>query len=149
MANAAIDIEPFTPNPQTFEIEQQAHGVPWSLAMFLSCQGSHYRNRAAKVDGKVVGYTICQHVADEISLLNIAVHPSFQRQGVASALLTDVLAEVPVQAASVWLEVRASNVPAIALYQRMGFQQVGVRTGYYRRGDTKEDALIYQFTTKV
>lgn len=78
---------------------------------------------------------------DELHIIDIAVHPAAQRQGLATALLGALIAHASAQELyCVTLEVRASNAPAIALYERLGLAQVGRRTGYYEQGD--EDALI-------
>ena len=92
-------------------------------------------------DDRVAGYVGSQTVLDEADMMNIAVHPDFRRRGLAEALVTRLVTELrqkPVRCLT--LEVRASNDPAIALYQKLGFVQVGRRPNYYR--NPKEDALI-------
>jgi ribosomal-protein-alanine N-acetyltransferase len=90
-------------------------------------------------------YIVYWVVADEMHLLNLAVHPARRRQGIARALLTEALARVRTQGVVVvWLEVRPSNAAALALYQAFGFEEVGVRPGYY--SDCGEDALVYALT---
>ena len=74
-------------------------------------------------------------------MMNIAVHPDFRRQGVARALILALTEELKKRGSHcLTLEVRASNAPAIALYEKLGFSQAGLRKNYYR--DPKEDALI-------
>ena len=90
---------------------------------------------------RVAGYVGSQTVLDEADMMNIAVHPDFRCRGVAKSLvesLVDGLKERNVHCLT--LEVRASNDPAISLYQKLGFAQVGRRPNYYR--NPKEDALI-------
>jgi ribosomal-protein-alanine N-acetyltransferase len=92
-------------------------------------------------DGTVLGYVGSQTVLDEADVMNVAVSPNARRRGVAKALmiaLLDALRETGVK--SLTLEVRASNDPAIALYDTLGFTQVGRRPRYYRH--PVEDALI-------
>ena len=92
-------------------------------------------------DGRVVGYVGSQTVIDESDMMNIAVHPDHRRQGIAEALieaLTNALREKGSRGLT--LEVRVSNAPAITLYEKLGFSQVGLRKNYYR--NPKEDALI-------
>ena len=82
-----------------------------------------------------------QTVIDESDVMNLAVHPDYRRQGIAEKLMEALekgLRER--ESKSLTLEVRASNVSAIALYEKLGFQQVGLRKNYYR--NPKEDALI-------
>mgnify|MGYP001059462410 CR=1 FL=1 len=92
---------------------------------------------------QVVGYLIYWLAAQEMHILNLAVHPRWRRRGVARLLLTTGLAHAREQGAhTAWLEVRPSNLPALALYESLGFVPVGRRPGYYE--DTGEDALILE-----
>ena len=128
--------------PQIAQLEKLCFSDPWSeksIETELSCRLSFW---LVAMDGdKVVGYVGSQTVIDETDMMNIAVHPECRRRGIAEALidaLINALREKGSRALS--LEVRASNDPAIALYQKMGFSQVGRRPNYYR--NPKEDALI-------
>ena len=128
--------------PQIAELEKLCFSDPWSeksIETELSCRLSLW---LVAIEGEqVVGYVGSQTVIDESDMMNIAVHPNFRRLGIAEAMiaaLTDALREKDSRALT--LEVRASNVPAIALYEKLGFSQVGLRKNYYR--NPKEDALI-------
>jgi len=102
------------------------------------------RLRVAQRGGALLGYVLFWHVADEVHLLNVAVAPDARRGGVGRALVEDVLAYARAHAvAKVLLEVRASNGPAIALYEALGFEPFNVRKRYY---DDGEDALELVFT---
>jgi ribosomal-protein-alanine N-acetyltransferase len=80
---------------------------------------------------------------DEAELLNIGVASAYQRQGVARALLTDMLTTAKVQSRQrVFLEVRVSNIPAIELYCRTGFAVAGERRNYYKNAQGSENALV-------
>ena len=94
------------------------------------------------LDGdRVAGYVGSQTVCGETDMMNVAVHPDFRRQGIGEKLVEQLVAELKaIGSHALMLEVRASNAPAIGLYEKMGFQQVGLRKNYYR--DPKEDALI-------
>jgi len=95
----------------------------------------------ADEDGKVLGYVGSQTVMEETDMMNIAVHPDCRKQGIATGLIVGLVGALKqLGSHSLTLEVRASNVPAIALYEKMGFLQVGLRKNYYR--NPKEDALI-------
>lgn len=84
---------------------------------------------------------------DEVHLLNIAVARAHQGRGVARALLAELTERCRVQrAAALWLEVRPSNAPARALYQREGFVDIGVRRNYYPAEQGREDALVMRLS---
>ena len=95
----------------------------------------------AMEEDKVAGYVGSQTVMDETDMMNVAVHPDHRRKGIAEALVLS-LAEALKEKGShcLTLEVRASNAPAIGLYEKLGFQQIGLRKNYYR--NPKEDARI-------
>jgi ribosomal-protein-alanine N-acetyltransferase len=121
-------------------IERRAFPTPWSLSMFVLELSKPSGVCLAAVSGKhVLGYLICARYADVWHLMNIAVDPVAQRQGVASALLAQMLERAGRDEAYT-LEVRPSNTGAIALYEGFGFRSAGTRQRYYR--DTGEDALI-------
>src|SRR5262249_42616383 len=90
----------------------------------------------------VTGFVIGQQIADEAEILNVAVRQAERRKGQASALLCAILDSFRTGGVSrVYLEVRESNQPAIAFYQKHGFRQTGRRRRYYRNPD--EDALLF------
>lgn len=127
---------------QVAELEKRCFPDPWSeksIASELSNKLALWL--VAEEDGRVAGYIGSQTVPDESDMMNVAVHPDYRRRGIAEALvvaLCDALREQG--SVSLTLEVRASNEPAKALYQKLGFEQVGRRPNYYR--NPKEDALI-------
>ena len=91
----------------------------------------------------MVGFAVVQFVLDEASLLNIAVDPQLQKQGIGRILLDEVIHRAMVkQATTVFLEVRASNRRAITLYQMAGFNEMGLRKNYYPTSHGKEDAVM-------
>ena len=126
--------------PHVIAIERRAFPTPWSLAMFvLELSKPSGICLAAIEERRVVGYLICSRYADVWHLMNIAVDPPMRRRGIATALLEEMIRQAgPDQQYT--LEVRTSNAPAIALYERLGFRAAGRRPRYYR--DNGEDALI-------
>ena len=123
-------------------IEKLCFSDPWSensIAYELSSRLSHWL--VALENGAVVGYIGSQSVLGESDMMNVAVHPDHRRKGIAEALVNTLSADLKARDnVCLTLEVRASNVPAIALYEKLGFAQVGLRKNYYR--NPKEDALI-------
>lgn len=121
-------------------IEKACFHAPWSETMLREELGKGIF-LAAERDGAAVGYVGCQTVLDEGYITNVAVSPDCRRQGVARALLDELKARA-VQAglSFVTLEVRASNAPAIALYEGAGFVRVGVRKNFYTA--PAEDAVL-------
>ena len=129
------------------DLESLAFSTPWSydalaeelqnpLAVFLV---------AEDVDAEsAVGYLGMHHILDEGFIANLAVHPAYRRQGIARSLLREAQEYAEAHdLARLTLEVRASNVPAIALYEGMGFTRDGIRPGFY--DSPKEDAAIYSY----
>ena len=99
-----------------------------------------YPSIVAETEGRILGFAMYRVVAGEGELLNLAVDPSARRTGVGRALLQAMM-----QQAEIWhLEVRESNVAAIALYDSLGYQKVGRRNAYYSDG---EAALLFTATT--
>lgn len=96
----------------------------------------------AEHDEQVQGFVVCQVVFDELSILNVAVSPAKQRQGIARALLNQVLATAPTGVLRCLLDVRESNIAARALYRKMGFDEDGLRRNYYTRPEGREDAVL-------
>ena len=137
----------FSDLPQVISIERRAFPTPWSLSMFvLELSKPSGVCLATVADKHVLGYLICARYADVWHLMNIAVDPVSRRRGVASAMLEQMLVRAG-QDESYTLEVRPSNVGAIALYERFGFRSAGTRRRYYR--DTGEDAVIMWRTTET
>ena len=95
---------------------------------------------AAVRDERIVGYLVCSRYDTVWHVMNIAVDEPWRRRGVATELLEHLFERADRPGAQYTLEVRLSNDPAIALYERFGFHSAGLRRGYYH--DNKEDALI-------
>jgi ribosomal-protein-alanine N-acetyltransferase len=133
--------------PQVIAIERRAFPTPWSLAMFvLELSKPSGVCLAAIEENKVVGYLICSRYDQVYHLMNIAIDPPARRHGLASALLEQMLERAGPEK-SYTLEVRTSNAPAIALYERFGFRPAGTRPRYYH--DTGEDAVIMWRTAET
>ena len=139
-------------------VEAAAYPHPWSRKHFADSLAAGYAAvmllgeaapgelvHPARADGKLLlGYVIAMGGVDEAHLLNITVAPAHQRQGWARCLLDALVLWARGQRAqSLWLEVRQSNQGARRVYERYGFQQVGLRRAYYPAAPTgREDALV-------
>ena len=124
------------------KIERSAYPTPWSRSMFAGelskpssiCLG-------AFEDEILLGYLITSRYVDAWHVMNVAVAPDRRRQGIASTLLCSLFElTADDDRRGYTLEVRVSNTSAIALYEQLGFEQRGIRRGYYT--DNREDALI-------
>ena len=149
MNTPSLTIRPlgYSDLPQVIAIERRAFPTPWSLAMFvLELSKPSGVCLAAIEERRIVGYLICSRYADVWHLMNIAVDPPARCRGIGTALLEEMIARAG-NDASYTLEVRPSNSPAIALYERFGFRSAGTRRRYYQ--DTGEDALIMWRTAET
>lgn len=130
--------------PAMLQVENAAASHPWTQALFESCFSDRYFNHVVLSDlDVVVGFYIADYIAGEASLFDIAVEPSQQGKGIGRQLLQHFLQHgLALGAEQFFLEVRASNSPAIALYQSAGFIECGRRRNYYRSATGNEDAIL-------
>ena len=99
------------------------------------------------MDGTLLGYFLLMPVVDESHLLNVCVVPEMQGNGLGVQLLEEVVRVSRVQGmGGVLLEVRPSNVRALRIYERFGFEQIGRRKGYYPASGRREDAIVMRLT---
>lgn len=125
--------------PAIVAIEELCFPDPWPMEAFALTQSC--LNYVAEQGGSLVAYLMCIVAADECMIANFATHPHHQRQGIASRLLAQLLQEAPdMGVKSVYLDVRRSNDVARALYQKHGFDYLGVRKNYYSK--PSEDAMV-------
>jgi ribosomal-protein-alanine N-acetyltransferase len=127
--------------PQIIAIERRAFPTPWSLAMFvLELSKPAGVCLTALRGGHMLGYLICSRYDTVWHIMNVAVDPGRRREGIATAMLTDLLRRIDSNSARFTLEVRESNAGAIELYGRFGFRAAGRRRRYYQ--DNGEDAVV-------
>lgn len=125
-------------------IEQRVYSHPWSRGNFVdSLLGGHWAHQAWR-GGQRCAYWVAMPVLDELHLLNLAVEPQWQRQGLGRLALEHLLRSAgEAGLREVWLEVRASNLRAQQLYTAAGFATLGRRRDYYPAGPAgREDALL-------
>lgn len=118
--------------------------LPWDeTALFTYLMREDALLYAAREDGRVIGFAGLLMAPPEADILDVTVLPEFRRTGVGSALLETLFQNAEAQGVNtVYLEVRAGNGPAKALYRKKGFTQIGLRKQYY--SDPVEDALIME-----
>lgn len=130
---------------RVLEVEVQAYGFPWSRGNFIdSLAAGHWAELMESPDGDLIGYWLAMKSVDEVHLLNLTVAPGHQRQGHALTLMKRLQARAQAEGqASLWLEVRVGNERARRLYERLGFEQRGLRRGYYPAASSRrEDAVV-------
>lgn len=127
---------------QIAALESACFSDPWSENAFFSELSNPLSLWLVAVDGqRVAGYVGSQAVIDMADVMNVAVDPQYRRQGIAEHLMDELINQLRGKGVNaLLLEVRVSNTPAISLYEKLGFYQVGIRPNYYFK--PKEDALI-------
>ena len=129
--------------PAVLEVEQSAYEFPWSLSIFRDCLRVKYQCFVYEGPGGLIGHGIMSLAGGECHLLNICIHPDYQRRGYGRILVNRLLAIARRRNARLaLLEVRISNTAAFNLYIKLGFGEIGVRKGYYPARYGREDAII-------
>ena len=126
------------------EVENRAYAVPWNYANFTDGLQSGYLVQRLLAEDQLLAYYVAMKGVDEVHLLNLTVAPEYQRQGWAHLCLDNLAAWSHAQGAKcLWLEARASNARATAVYEKFGFRRVGHRKAYYPTGTPmREDATV-------
>ncbi len=142
---SAVDIRPMNELdvPMVVAIERSAYQFPWSEGIFRDCLRVGYVCRIVDVGGEVGGYGIMSVGAGEAHILNICIRDEYRNRGLARRILTWLLERAGSAGMyEAYLEVRPSNTVAARLYHSLGFEQVGVRRGYYQAPGGREDAAV-------
>lgn len=140
----SVTVEDMRPEDvaEVLSIENVSFSTPWSEILFMN---EIYKPgslpKVARIEGRVAGYLCVSHVLDEGHILNVTVHPDFRLRGIASLLVQHALRILGSKdCKKIFLEVRASNGAARALYERSGFCVIGTRKSYYT--SPTEEAII-------
>jgi ribosomal-protein-alanine N-acetyltransferase len=129
--------------PTVGAVERSAYPFPWSEGIFRDCLRVGYVCRVADVAGDVGGYGIMSIGAGEAHILNVCVRSEYRARGVARKLMLCLLDSARTAGMyEAFLEVRPSNTVAARLYHSLGFEQVGLRRGYYQAAVGREDAAV-------
>jgi ribosomal-protein-alanine acetyltransferase len=127
-------------------LESHIHAAPWTADNFREALAAGYSARVGEREGRIVAYGVLMPAPGEAQLLNLSVVNDARREGLGQTLLAQFLDDARrLGAEQVFLEVRESNAPAIALYERAGFQAIARRESYYpagAEGGHREDALV-------
>ena len=129
--------------PMVVSIERSAYQFPWSEGIFRDCLRVGYICRVVDAGGDMGGYGIMSVGAGEAHILNVCIREEYRGRGYARKMLLFLMDRA--RAAGMreaFLEVRPSNIAAARLYHSMGFEQVGVRRGYYQATVGREDAAV-------
>lgn len=142
---STIRIEPMSLKDldRVLEIESRSYQAPWSRRAFVSevTDNSYAYYYVAKRGDTIVGYVGMWIILEEAHITNIAVDPDWRRLGIGRYMLETMFDRAREHGATkMTLEVRVSNITAQNLYRKLGFEERGIRKGYYT--DTHEDALI-------
>lgn len=129
--------------PKVLVIERSAYEFPWTEGILRDCFRYGYLCKVYESHAGIIGYGILSVAVGECHLLNICIAPSWQNAGHGTRLVEELLDLA--RAANVrnaLLEVRVSNIPAFRLYHKLGFNEIGMRKGYYPARGGREDALV-------
>ena len=125
------------------DIERRSYEFPWSHGVFRDCLLAGYHCMVLERDGRVAGYGILSIAAGEAHILNLCVDPGYRSHGYGERLLDAILAQSRASnVREIFLEVRPSNVTALALYRKKGFHSVARRPAYYQASQGREDAAV-------
>jgi ribosomal-protein-alanine N-acetyltransferase len=145
LANQGAGIRPLTGADldAIMEIEIRAYDFPWTQGIFRDCLRVGYCCWCYENDEMIQAYGVMSAAAGESHILNLTVRPESQRQGIGSRLLKHFQQLARRHGAdTLMLEVRPSNRNAISLYEKLGFNEIGVRRNYYPAENGREDALL-------
>ncbi|MDO9141162.1 MAG: ribosomal protein S18-alanine N-acetyltransferase [Methylobacter sp.] len=128
--------------PGVLAIERANYQFPWGEDIFKDCFKANYSCWVCEESDNILGYCILAMAVGEAHVLNICVAPAEQGQGIGRKMMENLIEMSRGRAETLFLEVRPSNAVAIALYEDMGFNEIGIRKGYYPAKNGREDAIM-------
>ena len=130
-------------------VERASYQFPWSEGIFRDCLRVGYVCRVVTLDDTIMGYGVMSVGAGEAHILNLCIGELYRCRGVGKRLLTYLIERGAAAGMSeAFLEVRPSNTSAIRLYLSVGFEQVGMRRGYYQAPGGREDAAVLKLSLR-
>ncbi len=148
---AEVVISPMTEADVTnvVTLERASYQFPWSEGIFRDCLRVGYICRVATSGARLIGYGVMSVGAGEAHILNLCIDAAFRCQGIGRRMLDYLLDRGAAAGMSeAFLEVRPSNTAAIRLYLSLGFDQVGMRRGYYQAVGGREDAAVLKLALR-
>lgn len=128
---------------EVIAVENAIYSHPWTRGNFADSLRAGYECWLWRLEHELIGYFVLMAAAEEAHLLNLSIAARHQRRGYGRALLGEATRMARrLGARHVFLEVRPSNLGALALYSHFGFRSVAVRHGYYPASGGREDALV-------
>ena len=125
-------------------VERVGYPHPWTEGNFRDCLRAGYCCWVLEQDGRMIGHGVLSVAVGEAHVLNVCVHPDWQGRGLGRRILDRLLRLAREhEADTAFLEVRASNTVAQHLYESAGFNEIGLRRGYYPAHGGREDAVVY------
>ena len=146
-----ILIRPMSENDvsEVIAVERASYQFPWSEGIFRDCLRVGYVCRVVTVNDAIIGYGVMSVGAGEAHILNLCIGELYRCRGVGRRLLTYLVDRGAAAGMSeAFLEVRPSNTSAIRLYLSVGFEQVGMRRGYYQAVGGREDAAVLKLALR-
>ncbi|MGH8293977.1 MAG: ribosomal protein S18-alanine N-acetyltransferase [Steroidobacteraceae bacterium] len=150
-AASEIGIRPMTEADvaEIYAVEQASYQFPWSEGIFRDCLRVGYVCRVLATGSRIIGYGVMSVGAGEAHVLNLCVVEEHRCRGLGRRMLGYLLERgASAGMSEAFLEVRPSNTAAIRLYQAIGFEQVGMRRGYYQAAGGREDAAVLRLTLR-
>lgn len=138
--------------PAIAALEAACFSEPWSEQAFLDAlkQPEALMMTAIGMGNNPMGYCGIYLSADEGEITNVAVHPDHRKQGIADAILTEVLSKAQKRGAQIiYLEVRERNIPAQKLYEKHGFVSCGIRKNFYRKPTEHAIVMSCDLTRRI
>ncbi len=127
-------------------IENASYDFPWSEGIFQDCLHNQYLATLFVQKNRIMAYSVAQLVLDECHLLNLCVRSDCRGKGLGEKMVRYLLSQISKHnVESVFLEVRVSNAVALNLYEKLGFNEIGLRRGYYPDKNGREDALVLAY----
>jgi len=134
---------------EVIAVERASYQFPWSEGIFRDCLRVGYVCRVVTVNEAIIGYGVMSVGAGEAHILNLCIGESYRCRGVGRRLLTYLVDRGAAAGMNeAFLEVRPSNTSAIRLYLSVGFEQVGMRRGYYQAVGGREDAAVLKLALR-